>query len=324
MSVAIEPRGGNDLSVMGLDGARTLWYLCRRLLLKSRLFNRIVFTALTQPARLEALKRLRRGHWSGIPLVRPSELRQRLSPQSETCHIIGAGWSLNTSKFAIGPDDFVIGFNFAALTDLRFDLYLCELHTRSDKRRVAISALQERLIKDNHGSRIRELCFHSPWLGFLDAGLVLESYGSDVRCLSDYQLSSHYIDVSEHMREVVAERLLKPDPNMSGVVATTTVTAIGLAYQLGFRTIVVHGLDGGGAYFFDVPGFEMPRGFEAVRDFYPQASGATTTTNYSGAQGLRLIPALRDALRRRGVDLLAGCAESPASTHLRVYAGSRI
>ena len=297
--------------------ARKIWYPCRELLLKSYQLNRLIFNVLTNRARRRALRQLRIGHWNGLPLLRPFELRQRIVSTTDTCHIVGSGWSVNTSKRCIKSDDFVLGFNFAALAGLRFNLYLCELHTRNDTRRTAVSDMLERLIRTHLGDGIDSLYFHSLWLGGLNGNDVVATYGTEARCLSDYQLSSRYIDISEHMRAIVVERLLRPDPDVSAVVATTSITAIALAYRLGFRRIVIHGLDGGGPHFFSAPDFEMPVGFEAVREFYPKATA--NESYYPGSQGLRLLPTLRDALHRRGVTLLAGCAESPSSDHLSVY-----
>ena len=49
----------------------------------------------------------------------------------KVCHIIGSGYSLNDSIAKIKKNDFVMGFNFAALANLDFDLFFLNLQVRS-------------------------------------------------------------------------------------------------------------------------------------------------------------------------------------------------
>ena len=59
-----------------------------------------------------------------INLHNKSHLHNKYRNHSDkACHIIGSGYSLNDSKGKINNEDFVIGFNFAALANLDFDLF---------------------------------------------------------------------------------------------------------------------------------------------------------------------------------------------------------
>ena len=93
------------------------------------------------------------------------------------------------------------------------------------------------------------------------------------------------------------------------------LTAIIFAVNKGFTRIVVHGIDFGGGYFFDSdPIFRaeglVPPPVPEVYDSEWRKQGAAHPTG----QCLRLFLAeLKSRLLDRDVELIAGCAESPAS-----------
>lgn len=301
------------------QGWRALWYPVRALLLRSRAVNEVVFNLSSARAKRLSLAKLTDVRAQGLRVLRPREFVSAVTRHSDVCHIVGSGWSLNRSIGAIAAEDFVFGFNLAALADLHFDVYLSELHSRDNDARSELSALLELLFKQRLGHRMQRLHFHSFQRGFIDPSFLRESYGDAIPVLADFQLSSRYADISPPMRDVIAERLLKDDPDAFAVVATTAITAISSAFRLGFRHIVVHGLDGGGPHFFAEPGFRLDAPFDQVLKFYPKADA--NTSYYPGERGLLLLPALRAALAKRGVSLWSASPESPSARYLPLYVG---
>ena len=78
------------------------------------------------------------------------------SQNNKVCHIIGSGYSLDFSKNKIKSNDFVIGFNFAALEKLNFDLYFFEF-AGSNCRDISIK--QREVLNDLVLNKKRHLYF---------------------------------------------------------------------------------------------------------------------------------------------------------------------
>ena len=69
----------------------------------------------------------------GFSVLTKSNCKEVINTKKRICHIIGSGDSLNRSKSLIMENDFVLGFNFSALAEIDFDLYMIEFYGENCK-----------------------------------------------------------------------------------------------------------------------------------------------------------------------------------------------
>jgi hypothetical protein len=246
------------------------------------------------------------------------EIRLRRNyKKSDICHVIGSGWSLNQSIKKIDANDFVIGFNYAAIADLGFDAYFFEFGGRS-----------VREISENHLALARERLSDKTDLIYFkniaedknDIDFILEAWISAARPVLDYQ----YVVLRKRNLSHILESCLNDRSDYLPQLCSTVMTAVFLAYQAGFKKIVIHGLDFGGQYFYQCmdrktdPKFLPPT--KPVSSFYGKTSKTDMHPTALSAIGTQdIVPILNGLLEDKGVALMCGHEDSPSSRYLPVY-----
>ena len=229
----------------------------------------------------------------------------------KTCHIIGSGWSLNYSKNRITQEGFVIGFNFAAISDLVFDLYVIEVCSNKSRRAKelsdSLSSLSSKLF--NVPIIVKNLYFG------VDPKYLYESWSN--LCLPVYDI--HVPCFSDKYLKTSIKILFEDNTIFLRQLNSTTITSIALAYRLGFKKIIVHGLDFGGPYFFDSDSFEgsfeLRPSYEICKKYEKNERHYTARAEVAIE---KIMEAIKIYLNENGVEIFSATKDSPLSKILPV------
>ncbi|WP_157792542.1 hypothetical protein [Thiomicrospira microaerophila] len=242
--------------------------------------------------------------------------RRKESKKSDVCHVIGSGWSLNESVSIIGKDDFVIGFNYAGLISIPFDVYFVEFGGFSVKN---TSHQHVRITEDFVSKHTDLIFFKNLWEDKNDISFINAHWLNLAMPIKD----RIYPVFDKKYLDSVIEKMLSDQSEFLPQSASSVVTAIILAYKAGFKKIVVHGLDFGGQYFYEVDGFEVEKKYipssESESGFYGKTTKKSVHPTSSGQVGMKdIVPLLRKLLAPKGVELCCATKSSPSSNFLPV------
>jgi len=253
----------------------------------------------------------------GINLVGPPDLEQPDLGRYKTCHIIGSGWSLEESKNLVLSDDaYVIGFNFACLAEIPFNLYFIEFGGESCKE----IAYAQRLALDKFVSDPdTRIIFKNLWQPGNDIEFALNLFGNKVDYARDVPISC----ADKRYLLNMTNRLLKKD-SFFYQYSSSILTGIAIAKNLGFKDCVLHGVDFGGEYFFDLPSFESVKAYSPPKTNEAAYSTKIRNANVHITSATNLgvsaiLPIMRDRLKSEGLNLYSASAKSPLSKILKVF-----
>jgi hypothetical protein len=258
----------------------------------------------------------------GINLVGPSDLEKPNLEQYKTCHIIGSGWSLEeTKKLALLDDAYVIGFNFACLAEIPFNLYFVEFGGGACKEIAYAQLLAlDRFVADPN----TRIIFKNLWQSRNDIEFAFNLYGNKV----DYARDAPITCGDKKYLLNTTNRLLKMD-SFFYQYSSSILTAIVVARNLGFKTCVLHGVDFGGEYFFDLSSFESVKSYSppstdeaAYSSKIRKANVHNTSSTNLGVSAI--LPIMRDRLKNEGMNLYSASTKSPLSKILKVFKSSEI
>lgn len=238
---------------------------------------------------------------------------------TEICHIIGSGWSLNQSISSISENDFVIGFNQAAISGIKSDLYFVEFGSvvESD-----ITEKQFKLVQEVIKPHTDFVFFKNLWAMRNDYNVVRDTWNTNVRYVNDIPVNCYNAKFLSQSLDV----FLEDDPVFIRQYSSTALTLVKLAKDLGFKKIVLHGIDFGGKYFFDANNFDDKLGLKkylpnrSEQNIYKKANSKSTHITSKDSFGLKYaLPIVKQRFEEKGVDLYAGTEISPLSKVLPVY-----
>lgn len=263
----------------------------------------------------------------GHRVLNASEVRKMLNSQAKddnkdkVFHVIGSGWSLNKSMSIIKPNEFVFGFNFAALSGIKFDAYFVEHGGYGKVKEVAdihVKLIEEVVIKNTC-----LIFFKNIWDQKNEIRYILKNWPQLVFFVKDVD-SNPYINM-EQLEELSKVILLGNDKYIIQY-CSSVVPIIALAYQCEYKNIVLHGVDFGGEYFFD------EEDFKGLKEYMPPRTTSYGIYSYEKLKpndihdtaksklGLKqVITILKPMLEERGVFLYSASAASPLSEILPVY-----
>lgn len=237
----------------------------------------------------------------------------------EICHIIGSGWSLNQSIKSISENDFVIGFNQAAISGVKSDLYFVEFGsvTESD-----ITEKQFKLVQEVIKPHTEHIFFKNLWAMRNDYSVVKNTWNTSVKYVNDIPVNCYNAKFLSQSLDV----FLEEDSVFVRQYSSTALTLVKLAKDLDFKKIVLHGIDFGGEYFFDTENFDdcldlkkyLPN--RTGQKIYNKASSKSTHITSKDLFGLKYaLPLVRERFVEKGVTLYAATEISPLSKVLPVY-----
>tara|TARA_X000001036_G_scaffold439804_1_gene492412 strand:+ start:3227 stop:4063 length:837 start_codon:yes stop_codon:yes gene_type:complete len=178
----------------------------------------------------------------GYSILTKSNCKSLIKSKKKICHIIGSGESLNKTKSLIKKEDFVIGFNFSALSKLKFDVYMIEFYGSNCKK---ISDLQLKVINDFVSDSTKIILKHYTHKRN-DFKYVKENYKNKKPLILKDILVNCY--TKESHKFICKNLLLKT--TIFNQFSSSVVVAIDLALNLDFDKIILHGVDLKGPYFF--------------------------------------------------------------------------
>lgn len=241
--------------------------------------------------------------------------RYEVMPNS-VCHVIGSGYSLNKTKKIIHDEDFVIGFNQAALSGLSFNLYFVEA---GSGRFEEVSKQQIQLIDDIVSKQTDLILFKNIWEDRNSIPFILHNWKNKVYYIKDYViLCSKTGDVKESVEELLSHK-----SRYLPQLTSTALTAIAFSDYLGFKKIVLHGVDFGGEYFFgadDFDGIKVNHLNPLNITLYNKASKNSVHETARGDCGTNsLLKPLASILKNRNIFLYAATKETKSSEVLECY-----
>ncbi len=273
-------------------------------------------------ARLYIGKLDARVHWHqlGIPsstIMDASQLYRKFHhDRTKTCHIIASGWSLNKSAPLIDQSQsFIIGFNFSAFIDIHFDLYFIELASTKFPK---LSKIQHALTCQLARRRISSLFIKNLWERKVEPAYVHSHYGHQACYIKDLMVPHTNVSPSE-----IALQLMKYDRQFVYQSGTTAITCIAVAKHIGFKDIVVHGLDFSGPHFYTPPTVCCPHStpLKELQAFYNTTSPVKSADaqHPTASETMPLLPSLAEQLAKDGVKLYSAIHDSPSSAYLPPY-----
>lgn len=236
----------------------------------------------------------------------------KLGKNSDICHIIGSGWSLNESMGLVGDKDFVIGFNYSALAPLRFDAYFFEFGGTAveDVSRAHLFLAQQKVLNQTD-----LVFFKNIWEGKNEAYFIYKNWFGVAFLVRDsiYPLGGNV--------KLLVESIFNDRSRYLPQACSTMVTLVALAYRSGFKKIVLHGLDFGGEYFYQVKGARTEFDFSVIAGGgYSNQDSKSIHPTALGKVGMKeLLPVIFDFCNSRGVFVYCGTSKSPSSEYLPVF-----
>ena len=179
---------------------------------------------------------------NNLNVVSRKNLIKKIKTNKKICHIIGSGESLKDTKKIIEKDDFVIGFNFSALSELDFDIYMVEFFGPNSKE---ISDIQLKVVK-KFLKKSTILIFKHLIHERNSINYLLKNYKAyNFFVLKDVLLTCS----SKFSHEFLCKKLLFKT-RIFNQFSSSVIVALDIANSLNFDKIILHGVDLEGPYFF--------------------------------------------------------------------------
>lgn len=240
---------------------------------------------------------------------------ERLAAPLGECHILASGWSLNESFQLIDrSSDFVMGFNFSFLKCPDPDFHFIE-NASSANEDFFVGSIQ-------HYAGLERLgVFQKTRLVFKN----LSELKNTVRLISlmygdkaEYVRDKHFRIFSKASLRPVLKLMLREKGCIPQAVSTA-VSLIFLARVLGFKRVVVHGLDFYGPHFYGVDLNKAVFGGVGVFPPLDEALPHKTAVGESGVGVPDILREIKSILAEEGVELVSAIKRSPSSEILGSY-----
>ena len=264
----------------------------------------------------------------GLKMNGPLDYKYINTSDYTHCNIWGSGYSASRSaenkKFTTGSFD--IGFSFSYLMELDFDLYFLE--NASEKISELVS-IQKKGLREFLDLKKCKIIFKNILEEKNDLNYAIDEYSNLVSFARDIMVP-HYIN-SNSVYKNTTQILLQKDPFYFRQSCSSVITSIIFARFLGFKDIVLHGVDFGGKYFFDLPeydkfsGFKPPQNDLNVKGVNKDIRIYDKKYRYGNSKHptcdclKRFLPLLKENLKKENIHLYSASEKSPLSKILPIY-----
>lgn len=241
------------------------------------------------------------------------KLQKNKYNSARTCHIFGNGMSVMNTFNLVDETDYVIKINSGAIIPGRTDIWLSESHPESDITLLKIGGTDQnvkyfKMLKNYVLSRNPYCISLMKNLWRNNIPLEVYDHDNDLFVLQDYLIRPQPNDME--LLSFIVEHIISDESNVVGQMHTSLLTALVIAYKLGFREIVIHGLDGRGSHFFHHDSFDkmdtLPECdiIKYLRESSPKVNDQDV---YSpGLKGLEIYDVYFKALSRRNIKVITG------------------
>jgi hypothetical protein len=240
-----------------------------------------------------------------------------LSENGKVCHIFGNGMSVMKSCRIVNQNDFVIKINSGVFIPVHTNIWMTELHGKNEateqelKLGVKLFSNLTKIVKEDSPNVI--LLLKNIWTDNVSPGIY--DPNSEFFILQDFLLRglpSGFMDICK-FRELIIKALVSDRGNIIGQMHTSLLTALILSHRLGFKRIVVHGLDGCGSHFFHDSYFDNMTDhirvgtINALRNSFPEQPNEVPYR--AGLSGRAVINDYIRVLNNFGVEVNFGLTE---------------
>jgi hypothetical protein len=240
-----------------------------------------------------------------IPVYSYRRLLRDIKKRGDVCHVIATGYSAVSAykNNVIKEGDFIIGMNDAAFLPYTFDFYFCEDASRVDDKYKELTIKRMPLLEKAQ-NRISKLVFKN-------------IYSSDPDFFSGISANIEYSVVLDtqliYSPDVVKKVFEKPSV-LVPQFTSTVITATMLAYHIGFKNIIIHGLDFSGPHVYHDETLQKQIGLEALTPYVPK------NTAHGTASGQELVwPGLMKAFTEKDVNIFCASNESTFKKYAMVW-----
>lgn len=234
---------------------------------------------------------------------------------NKICHILASGWSLNESYDLIDKDSsFIIGFNFSFLKCKNPDLHFIENASLMNKNFL------ENTIYHYYGLKSRDI-FSKTKVVFKN----LSEYKNSVKLIrilyskqAMYVKDKHFRFFSKESIPGILDIILSEKKNLPQSISTV-LSMVFLARLLGFKKIVIHGLDFYGNHFY---GEDLKYAINNNSLSFSNSNEKIlhkTALGNSGVGTSDVLSELKKKLSAEGIELFSAVKNSPSSKYLNSY-----
>ena len=256
----------------------------------------------------------------GINFYSPKDFYNINPKNYESCHIWGSGYSANLTKNAVKnkKNIFNIGINLSAILNLKFNFYFIE---NAQNNNLQLINIQKELIENILKPTNCVVVMKNIWQEKNDYKLALNTFKNHVSFVRDFTIP-HFGDTDSIIHECT-NKLFEKDDYYFKQSCTSIITAIIFAYNLGFKKIVLHGVDFGGGYFYDDVSENYDKKYIPIQRWSKKSLkfNKKWRNNKSHPTTGCLVPFIKNIsklLNYNGVDFYCSTKKSPLSQYLKV------
>ena len=255
---------------------------------------------------------------SGISMVSPKNFKKINPLDYSHCNIWGSGWSASQSSKNENytKDSFDIGFGFSYLLELNFNFYFIE---NASEKISEFVLMQKRGLERFIDNEKTYIIFKNILQDKNDLDYAIKEFSSIALFAKDIFVP-HYVN-NESVFRNTTKTLLEYDPYYFRGSCSTIITAIIFARYLGFKNIIIHGVDFGGKYFFDLDEYKKFSIYIPKMDnsIYKKKIRLKNSIHPSGDCLKRLLTLLKEYLKFENINLYSSNKNSPLCNFLPLF-----
>jgi hypothetical protein len=230
---------------------------------------------------------------------------KRALKQNDVCHVIATGYSAVDAykNNIIKENDYIIGMNDAAFLPYKFDFYFCE--DTSNVNDTYKEMTQKRMcLLEKCSDRILKLVFKN-------------IYSSDIKFFSSISPNIEYsivLDTQLIYSTEIVKKLFKKPAMLMPQFSSTVITAVMFAYHIGFRNIIIHGLDFSGPHIYHDENLQKQIGLNAPTPYVSKSIAHETKSTQE-----LIWPNLMKCFIEKGVKVFCASNESNFRKYAKVW-----
>ena len=248
-----------------------------------------------------------------------NSLRDRYSDEiHKTCHILASGASvLESSRNLDSKRDFIVGFNYAGFLPVPFDVYFIETATTTGVFNEH-SRWHEQLYLQMCEVKQPDVFVKCLWAReSWDADYINNKYGSNLSVIEDILPSFPIVAKSRVIGKCYKQFIASHARKYFVNGASSSIFAMLFAYRIGFRNIVIHGLDFKGPHFYHS---DVATAGSLLKDVRLSTPLVVDTHFHSASMWMAIeLPRVLSMLDGQGVAVYSASDSSMFSTYAPVF-----